>query len=40
MWSNCLLDLGMDFLVGNGYVFDLERGGLRQVVLCPRLIMR
>ena len=24
----------------NGYVFDLERDGLRQVVLCPRLIMR
>ena len=24
----------------NGYVFDLERNGLRQVVLCPRLIMR
>ena len=24
----------------NGYVFDLERDGLRQVVLCPRLTMR
>ena len=23
----------------NGYVFDLERDGLRQVVLCPRLTM-
>ena len=23
----------------NGYVFDLERDGLRQVVLCPRLAM-
>ena len=24
----------------NGHVFDLERDGLRQVVLCPRLTMR
>ena len=24
----------------NGYVFDLERDGLLQVVLCPRLTMR
>ena len=24
----------------NGFVFDLERDGLRQVVLCPRLTMR
>ena len=24
----------------NGHVFDLERDGLRQVVLCPRLNMR
>ena len=24
----------------NGYVFDLERDGLRQVVLCPRPTMR
>ena len=24
----------------NGYVFDLERDGLRQFVLCPRLTMR
>ena len=24
----------------NGHVFDLERNGLRQVVLCPRLTMR
>ena len=24
----------------NGYVFDLEKDGLRQVVLCPRLTMR
>ena len=24
----------------NGHVFDLERDGLRQVVLCPRLAMR
>ena len=24
----------------NGHVFGLERDGLRQVVLCPRLIMR
>ena len=24
----------------NGYVLDLERDGLRQVVLCPRLTMR
>ena len=24
----------------NGYVFNLERDGLRQVVLCPRLTMR
>ena len=24
----------------NGYVFDLERDGLSQVVLCPRLTMR
>ena len=24
----------------NGQVFDLERDGLRQVVLCPRLTMR
>ena len=24
----------------NGHVFDLKRDGLRQVVLCPRLIMR
>ena len=24
----------------NGHVFDLERDGLRHVVLCPRLIMR
>ena len=23
----------------NGHVFDLERDGLRQVVLCPRLTM-
>ena len=23
----------------NDYVFDLERDGLRQVVLCPRLTM-
>ena len=23
-----------------GHVFDLERDGLRQVVLCPRLTMR
>ena len=24
----------------NGHAFDLERDGLRQVVLCPRLNMR
>ena len=24
----------------NGHVLDLERDGLRQVVLCPRLTMR
>ena len=24
----------------NGHVFDLERNGLRQVALCPRLTMR
>ena len=24
----------------NGHAFDLERNGLRHVVLCPRLIMR
>ena len=24
----------------NGHIFDLERDGLRQVVLCPRLTMR
>ena len=24
----------------NGHVFDLEKDGLRQVVLCPRLTMR
>ena len=24
----------------NGHAFDLERDGLRQVVLCPRLTMR
>ena len=24
----------------NGHVYDLERNGLRQVVLCPRLTMR
>ena len=24
----------------NGHVFDLERDGLRQVVLCPRLTIR
>ena len=24
----------------NGHMFDLERDGLRQVVLCPRLTMR
>ena len=24
----------------NGHVFDLERDGLRHVVLCPRLTMR
>ena len=24
----------------NGHVFDLERNGFRQVVLCPRLIMQ
>ena len=24
----------------NGHVFDLERDGFRQVVLCPRLTMR
>ena len=24
----------------NGHVFDLERDGLRQVVLCPKLTMR
>ena len=24
----------------NGHVFDLERDGLRQFVLCPRLTMR
>ena len=24
----------------NGHVFDLERDGLRQSVLCPRLTMR
>ena len=24
----------------NGHVFELERDGLRQVVLCPRLTMR
>ena len=24
----------------NGYVFDLERDGLHQVVLCPRLTMQ
>ena len=24
----------------NGHVFDLERDGLRRIVLCPRLTMR
>ena len=32
--------LAEGFHVLNGYVFDLGRDGLRQVLLCPRLTMR